>query len=175
MSSCPGANATPNENDLEGIVLSQLSGPYTYQITFDREDGTNKVNDCRGKSKFSAPVTHRRPKLYVVSNEGEPIYVGATIQPIANRLRQGFTAKGEHGYYGYAWGQGLDQVTIDIWVGRGGDEGSAFIETLESEVVFLIRKEIGQWPAHQTEIHFHPSDPVHRELAAQIVKRYRSP
>jgi hypothetical protein len=39
-------------------------------------------------------------------------------------------------------------------------------------VVFLIRQG-GQWPAHQTEIHFHPSDAVHREAAASIMARYK--
>jgi hypothetical protein len=43
------------------------------------------------------------------------------------------------------------------------------LETVEAEVVFLIRC-AGQWPRGQTEIHFHPSEKEHRDLAAKIVK-----
>jgi hypothetical protein len=42
------------------------------------------------------------------------------------------------------------------------------IETVEAEVVFLIRN-ADQWPLHQTEIHFHPSTQVHREAAAAVM------
>jgi phospholipase/lecithinase/hemolysin len=45
------------------------------------------------------------------------------------------------------------------------------IETVEAEVVFLIRC-AGQWPQYQTEIHFHPSTAVHRDIAASIIARY---
>ena len=45
------------------------------------------------------------------------------------------------------------------------------IETVEDEVVFLIRS-AGQWPKDQTEIHFHPSTDVHRAVARSIMARY---
>jgi hypothetical protein len=45
---------------------------------------------------------------------------------------------------------------------------------VEAEVVFLIRC-AGQWPPFQTEIHFHASDPVHRQVAAKIVATYGLP
>ncbi|WP_224785366.1 hypothetical protein [Pandoraea pnomenusa] len=45
------------------------------------------------------------------------------------------------------------------------------IETIEAEVVYLIRQ-AGQWPKFQTEIHFHPSSAYHREWASTIAKRY---
>jgi hypothetical protein len=56
----------------------------------------------RGTSKFSGIATSRKPKLYVVSVDEKPIYVGLTKQPIRKRLRLGWNAKGETGYYGYA-------------------------------------------------------------------------
>jgi hypothetical protein len=46
------------------------------------------------------------------------------------------------------------------------------IETVETEVVFLIRA-AGQWPLHQTEIHFHPSKQMHRDVAASVMARYQ--
>ena len=48
-----------------------------------------------------------------------------------------------------------------------------FIETVEAEVVFLIRQEYGQWPEHQTEIHFHKSNDIHRKAAEDIINFYR--
>ena len=49
------------------------------------------------------PTSRPRRGLYVVSVDEKPIYVGLTKQPIRNRLRLGWNAKGETGYYGYAW------------------------------------------------------------------------
>lgn len=45
------------------------------------------------------------------------------------------------------------------------------VETIEAEIVFMIR-EMGQWPLYQTEIHFHPSNSDHRDIAKAIVSRY---
>ena len=54
-------------------------------------------------SNFVAPATSQLPKLYVVSTESTPIYVGVTKQSILARLRGGFTAQGQHGYHDYEW------------------------------------------------------------------------
>jgi hypothetical protein len=51
------------------------------------------------------------------------------------------------------------------------DRNERDIETVEAEVVYLIRA-AGQWPAFQTEIHFYPSSARHREVAAQIMSHY---
>jgi hypothetical protein len=48
----------------------------------------------RGTSKFSGIATSRKPKLYVVSVDEKPIYVGLTKQPIRNRLRLGMEREG---------------------------------------------------------------------------------
>ncbi len=45
------------------------------------------------------------------------------------------------------------------------------IETVEAEVVYRIRH-AGQWPQYQTEIHFHESKRVHRDVAASILGHY---
>ncbi|WP_305809178.1 hypothetical protein, partial [Staphylococcus epidermidis] len=45
------------------------------------------------------------------------------------------------------------------------------IETIEAEVVYLIRQ-AGQWPRFQTEIHFHPSGDEHRQWALTIAETY---
>jgi hypothetical protein len=102
-----------------------------------------------------------------------PIYVGVTRQPIRNRLRFGWSASGKGGYYGYAWRHGLNEAILDVWCHEDApaDKPALDIETVEAEVVFLIRCS-GQWPMYQTEIHFHPSTQIHRDIAARIMSRY---
>ena len=38
-------------------------------------------------------------------------------------LRQGFEAKGDHGYSGYLWRHYLKKATVDIWTLKVGDAG----------------------------------------------------
>ncbi len=152
----------------------KLSGPFTYQITFTRE-GITSVEGPVGQKNFSGQASLKSPKLYIISSGNKPLYVGETIQRVNDRLRGGFKASGEHGYYGYDWRRNLTKANVDVWVQEKGDTGTKReIETVEAEVVFLIRKEFSQWPAHQTEIHFHPSEAIHREEARKILDHYRS-
>lgn len=75
-----------------------FSGPDRYTLTITP---TSFVVECaNGTPRFSRIATSRKPKLYVVSVNGEPIYVGITKQPLRNRLRFGWTADGRHGYHG---------------------------------------------------------------------------
>lgn len=85
------------------------------------------------------------------------------------RLRGGLTADGTHGYHGYSWGKKSHWMRLDIWYFDEDDIQPTDLETLEAEVVFVYRRESGQWPEGQTEIHFHPSDTTHRQLAGQIL------
>jgi hypothetical protein len=62
---------------------------------------------------------------------------------------------------------------MDVWCHEDAPgDASLDIETVEAEVVFLIRS-AGQWPLHQTEIHFHPSTQVHRDIAVTVMSHYR--
>jgi hypothetical protein len=61
---------------------------------------------------------------------------------------------------------------IQGWRSDFIDRNERDIETVEAEVVYLIRS-AGQWPKFQTEIHFYPSTPHHRKMAAKIMARYR--
>jgi len=149
----------------------RISDPERYKLSFDSQ---SFVVQCQeGTPQFSGIATSKKPKLYIVSVEEKPIYVGVTKQSIRNRLRFGWKANGESGYYGYAWRHHLKKANIDIWCHEDAPEEnpSLDIETVEAEVVFLIRS-AGQWPLHQTEIHFHPSTQAHRDIAASIMARY---
>jgi hypothetical protein len=93
-----------------------------------------------------------------------------------SRLRGGWQSKGRHGYHGYAWRKHFEQVELDIWCHQDatGADSLSDVEAVEAEVVFLIRA-AGQWPEHQTEIHFHQSTERHREVARAIMEHYKRP
>ena len=148
----------------------ELVGPVRYSLSFD---STNFTVCCpRGTSTFSGLATSDLPKLYIVSVEERPIYVGITTQTMRKRLRLGWNAKGESGYYGYKWRHNHKEAKLDIWNLKNPDQQEPHaLETIEAEVVFQIRS-AGQWPLFQNEIHFHPSDTIHRDLAHKIVSRY---
>ena len=154
----------------------KLSEPSRYILHFD-STRILSVESEEGGTKFSGQVAGNVPKLYVISEANKPIYVGVTKQPIRARLRFGFRSKGTHGYYGYAWRHHMDQAVLDVWVQEEWvqdeeKEPLRDIETVEAEVIFLIRQEYGQWPEHQTEIHFHPSKAIHRKFAQQILMHF---
>jgi hypothetical protein len=151
--------------------MMRINGPERYRLQFDSTDF--QVTCAKGTSKFSGIAISKKPKLYIASVDEVPIYVGVTKQPIRNRLRFGWAANGRGGYYGYAWRHALSEAYLDIWSHEDApaDNSTLEIETIEAEVVFLIRSS-GQWPRFQTEIHFHPSTSLHREAAASIVRMY---
>jgi hypothetical protein len=149
----------------------RIQGPDRYQLNFTVNGFT--VLCAKGTNKFSGFATAELPKLYVASIEGAPVYVGITKQSIRNRLRLGWNASGDSGYYGYAWRHVHESAVLDIWCHVDAFErNERDIETVEAEVVYLIRA-AGQRPAFQTEIHFHPSSQRHREIAEQIMRRYK--
>jgi hypothetical protein len=149
----------------------KITGPDHYKLSFNAVNFT--VVSPRGTAKFSGQATSNIPKLYVVSVDELPIYVGVTKQSMRNRLRLGWKAAGVGGYYGYPWRHKFSEADLDIWYHEDApSEGPPIdIETVEAEVVFLIRAR-GQWPESQTEIHFHVSTQEHRDIASAIMGRY---
>ena len=144
-----------------------LSGPDSFSLSFDATGF--EVRLPNGGRPFSGRASSRVPKLYVVVSRGLIVYVGVTKQPMRNRLRLGWTARGESGYYGYAWRYELTAASLHVWYhdDAATERACTDVETIEAEVVHLVRCS-GQWPAHQTEIHFHPSSALHRHLAEQV-------
>ncbi|WP_209437174.1 hypothetical protein [Pseudomonas batumici] len=89
-----------------------------------------------------------------------------------NRLHIGWKANGTKGYHGYAWRRHFFTATMDIWCHADAIGGDCIdVETVEAELVHLIRQ-AGQWPAFQTEIHFHKSTEEHRKVAREIGALY---
>jgi len=144
----------------------ELAGPDSFELVFDHEKF--QVRPDSGLGQFTPRACSKIPKLYVVAAADQLIYVGVTKQPIRNRLRLGWQAKGETGYYGYAWRHALTSATLHVWYHENAkDRSSRDVETVEAEVAFLVRT-AGQWPLHQTEIHFYPSSEIHRTHAKRI-------
>ncbi len=140
----------------------KISGPEHYKLKFDAVKYT---------ATFSGLANNRLPKLYVVVVDGRIIYVGITKRNMRGRFYTGWSAKGEGGYYGYAWRHTHTEADLYVWCHEdAADRSSTDLETVEAEVAFLVRN-AGQWPSSQTEIHFHPSTEEHRALAADIVGR----
>ncbi len=148
-----------------------LLGPDRYTLTCDA--ASYQLRGPDGSDKVRGRAANSGPKLYVFSTNREPVYVGVTKQPLRTRLRLGWTASGESGYHGYAFRRSLRAVDLDVWYfePRASADPIVDIETIEAEVVFLLRSK-GQWPRFQTEIHFHPSAERHRQLAIQVLGHY---
>jgi hypothetical protein len=144
----------------------KITGPDRYRLSIN-------PTSYMHAEKFSKRACSHLPKLYVLSVKGSPIYVGKTVRRMSARLRDGFKADGRNGYHGYACRHKFSEVQLDIWYHEDAPAENAEldIETIEAEVVYLIRR-AGEWPECQTEIHFHPSSKEHRDAAAAILSTY---
>ena len=78
----------------------------------------------------------------------------------------GFGAKGEHGYYGYKW-KDLQEVELLVWNFPGSTQD--YVESIEAELVYIIREKTGNWPKYQMEIHFHGATEEERKVAKSIL------
>ena len=103
---------------------------------------------------FVDPETDKtKQKIYIIkTTKDQIVYVGKTNQSLSSRLRQGLNPKKGTGYHGYKW-----KENGEIYIYSFTFEGLSDIEieAIEAEIVFLVRREKGQWPDYQTEIHFH--------------------
>lgn len=138
---------------------------YEIQIT-DSKVRCIAANGEPGKGFLFPDVSDNLPKLYVVKNKRQIYYVGITIQDIRKRLRYGFSAKGEHGYYGYKW-KGQETAEMLIWCFP--DFVTEQVEAVEAELVYYVRKTTGKWPLFQMEIHFHRPSEEERRIAKLIL------
>ena len=119
---------------------------------------------------FIAPDTNAGiPKLYMVKHGSEIFYVGITSQSISSRLRYGFKAAGEKGYYGYKWKDQITEAELLIWCLPSSTP--KHVEAIEAELVYFIREKTGKWPKYQMEIHFHRASDKQRKTARAILAR----
>jgi len=139
----------------------KITGPERFKLAFDAQ---------KCSAKFSSRANSGIPKLYVVVADTEVIYVGIAKRAMRERFYTGWTSTGKHGYHGYAWRHTHTEADVYVWYYEDAPEDFLRdLETVEAEVVFLIRK-AGQWPRGQTEIHFHTSEQEHRNWASKIIE-----
>jgi len=118
-------------------------------------------------NNFGKPVTKNKlPKIYIIKNRSDIIYVGITSQSIAARLRHGLKAKGKGGYHGYKF-KDLD-TKLDLFIFWFVKENVDRTEAIEAEIVYLIRNRTGNWPKNQTEIHFYKATKREKRIAHLI-------
>ncbi len=147
-----------------------LNEPQQYNLLI-ANDFSYKLSQNDAVCLFSKPATVRGiAKLYTVVQDNVLLYVGIAKQPMSSRLNNGFKANGRNGYHGYKWKTIRDNLKLNIWTASENTEYISFeeIEIIEAEVAYLCRRNSGQWPRHQHEIHFHQSNSTHRELAKII-------
>lgn len=150
----------------------KITGPDKYQIIIKSLKSFEIISPEGDGKVHGRAAEGKRSKLYVISYNKKPIYVGITRQNIRNRLRMGFRAEGKGGYHGYKWRRELKKVEMAIWYDERG-KSQDDIEAIEAELVFLIRKNYKQWPKFQTEIHFHQSSRGHVRVAERIFQHLK--
>ncbi len=130
------------------------------QIVYIKDLVTNSL-----LKTFQNPLTTKIPKIYIIKDKAEYLYVGVTLQSLRTRFRYGFNANGESGYHGYKW---RDKSIAQIYVWCFDELSSHQLESVEAELVFLIRAKTGNWPTYQNEIHFNNDYEGGREIAEKI-------
>ncbi|SFJ23007.1 hypothetical protein SAMN04487893_104187 [Myroides guanonis] len=119
------------------------------------------------KSFHKRLVKKRIPKIYVIKENNEVLYVGTTVQSLTARFRYGLKADGSKGYHGYKW---KNKECVDIYVWCFETLNKVKIENIEAELAFLIRTKTGKWPTYQNEIHFNNNYEQGKEIADKIFK-----
>ena len=132
------------------------------KISYIKQEGLFKVG-------FWGRANEKVPKIYILKNKKEIIYVGITKMPLSNRFRFGLMASGKNGYHGYAWKQlsakgELDSIKLYVYL----FESEERTEAIEAEIAYLIRHKAGRWPVYQTEIHFHQANIKEINMAEKI-------
>lgn len=144
----------------------EYSGPYQYTLFLSGPKETRFIEKKEQNgvvTNFKYPVTKKlAPKIYILKQQGQIVYVGYASQSIGTRLWQGMSANGSKGYHGYKWRE-VEQLGLLVFVFDKTINGSkhqddvpyiAFAEAVEAELVFKVRQETGKWPKFQNEIHF---------------------
>ena len=148
----------------------KLASPQAYSLQlFD--EGPYGLSVDGAICKFSRPASaSKHPKLYTLAVAGKLVYVGGASQSMSARLSLGFRANGKGGYHGYKWKNLRNVLSLNVWSAEHDGRPATLrdFETVEAEVAFLCRRESGQWPEFQHEIHFYRSLPRHRDAATEI-------
>ncbi|MDO6605697.1 hypothetical protein [Arenibacter palladensis] len=159
----------------------EYEGPFYYRLRLhgseDKRVLTKKDLDGNATT-FKDPVTQNKtPKIYILKQEEEVVYIGYASQSIGTRFGQGIRANGAKGYHGYKWKQ-EEELELFVFVfdhlliGNKNKEDEPYVlltEAVEAELVYLIREKTGKWPQFQNEIHFNNNNlPRAKEIALKM-------
>jgi hypothetical protein len=151
---------------------------YKFEI-IDCNDKTCKI---KLEENDGLAFNKEKRKLYVIHDGNLILYVGEANCSIKVRFGRALgsynhfakTNKARGGYKGYKWlNKALNPkrsltVTIALFnTDYDATEKRRFIEAIEGEFVFLVRKELGYWPKFQNEIHFQNEDGA-KEIASKV-------
>lgn len=114
---------------------------------------------------FTIPVSRKGSKIYILKDSENYLYVGATIQKMLPKLKQGLAANGRNGYHGYKW---KAKEVLSFCVFCFDELTGNQLESIEAEIVHKIRMETGKWPLNQNEIHFSNDFDKAEEVARTI-------
>lgn len=110
-------------------------------------------------------------KIYVIHRAGEIIYVGHTTQKVGSRITQSQNAK----KYRYKWlSAEYPEVELSVFLFPEPTDCESlkhYGESIEAELVYLVREQTKSWPAAQNEIHFNNAHPVQARLEAEKIYR----
>ena len=123
------------------------------------------LNSKKTLKTFQKPLTEKVYKLYVVKNAKGFLYIGITRQSLRSRFRLGFNSDGGNGYHGYKW-KNEKNVKVFVWIFDNYDENK--LESIEAELVYLVRNKTNGWPLFQNEIHFNNNFAKAKKVASQI-------
>ena len=136
---------------------------------------------------FGASLKKERRKIYLLYSGDEILYVGEANTSIITRFQRGCASynhyikngKARGGYKGYKWLNKNDNPERNLKIlvavfNESYDDRRKFIEAIEGELVFLIRRDSGYWPKFQNEIHFSNCDGalgIAKEILENLFKK----
>jgi len=142
--------------------------PYEYTLTI-KNKSINEIRDkANNKVRYFDPVLtakKKTSKIYVLKIKKDVLYIGQTIQSMRTRLTQGLHAKGKNGYHGYKWKNNED---VKLYVFCFQKMETKKLESIEAELVFLVRNNTGKWALAQNEIHFNNNFEEAKKIAFKI-------
>jgi len=149
--------------------IKTLSDYDFLELTINENKITSYLDIFTGGSMkgFHQRLTIKIPKLYIIKENLEYLYIGTTIQSITSRLRYGLNANGKGGYHGYKW-KTKEKVILYVW--RFEELDMHQVENIEAELAYLIRQKTGKWPINQNEIHFNNDYDDGKVLAFELYK-----
>lgn len=151
-------------------------------------DGSNKQCRIRIDSAEGEAFKNERRKLYIIQSKTEILYIGEANCSIKIRFQRGCSSFNYYtknqvargGYKGYKWLDKKNNCARNLKVSVAvfnstfdSDKKRSFIEAIEGELVYLIRKNLKYWPRFQNEIHFNNEEGA-KEIAEEIFKKIKT-